>query len=152
MSRRGANKKTMTMTPIIELKRHSSRLKHYITLFLNILLVDCYVGKLLWCNHMVCIWRCPTSNLIVFIFHHHPDHSTFWLFPRKVAWGFELLKTRIMFEGSKTGRPASDTIFSRQLTSATWKMSCLQHFLCVSSWYQFGERRLFPKLVPGWNT
>jgi hypothetical protein len=35
--------------------------------------------------------------------------------------------------------------------SATWKMSCLQHFLCISSWYQFGERRLFPKLVPGWN-
>jgi hypothetical protein len=27
---------------------------------------------------------------------------------------------------------------------------CLvQHFLCVSSWYQFWERRLFPKLVPG---
>jgi hypothetical protein len=41
MSRRGANKKTMRMTPIIELKRHSSRFKHYITLFLNILLVDC---------------------------------------------------------------------------------------------------------------
>jgi hypothetical protein len=47
MSCHGANKKTMTMTPIIELKRHSSRLKHYIALFLNILLVDCYVGKLL---------------------------------------------------------------------------------------------------------
>jgi hypothetical protein len=47
MSRRGANKKTMTMTPIIELKKQSSRLKHYITFFLNILLVDCYVGKLL---------------------------------------------------------------------------------------------------------
>jgi hypothetical protein len=47
MSHRGANKKTTMMTPIIELKRQSSRLKHYITLFLNILLVDCYVGKLL---------------------------------------------------------------------------------------------------------
>jgi hypothetical protein len=151
MSRHGTNKKTTTMTPIIELKRHSSRLKHYITLFLNIFLVDCYVGKLLWRNHMVCIWRRPTSNLIVFIFHHHPDHSTFWPFPQKVAWGYELLKTQIMFEGSKTGHPAWDTIFSRQLTSATWKMSCLQHFLCVSSWYQFGERHLFPKLVPGWN-
>jgi hypothetical protein len=47
MSHCGANKKTMTMTPINELKRQSSRLKHYITLFLNILLVDGYVGKLL---------------------------------------------------------------------------------------------------------
>jgi hypothetical protein len=111
MSRRGTNKKTMTMTPIIELKRQSSRLKHYITLFLNILLVDCYVGKLLWRNHMVCILRRPMSNLIVFIFHHHPNHATFWPFPQKVAWGFELLKTQIMFEGSKTGRPASRTQF-----------------------------------------
>jgi hypothetical protein len=75
---------------------------------------------------------------------HPPQHSTFWPFPRKVAWGFKLLKTWIMFEGSKTGRPASDTIFSRQLTSATWKMSCLQHFLCVSSWYQFGEGAFSP--------
>ena len=38
----------------------------------------------------------------------------------------------------------ADTIFSRQLTSATWKMSFLQHFLRVSSWYWFGERRLSP--------
>jgi hypothetical protein len=45
----------MTMTPIIDLKRQSSWLKHHITLLLNILLVDCYVGKLLGCNHMVCI-------------------------------------------------------------------------------------------------
>ena len=32
-----------------------------------------------------------------------------------------------------------------------WKMSCLQHFLRVSYWYQFGENALFPKLVPVWN-
>jgi hypothetical protein len=40
-------KRQREMTPIIELKRQSSRLKHYIILFLNILLVDCYVGNLL---------------------------------------------------------------------------------------------------------
>ncbi len=61
-----ANKKMSTMTPIIDLKRWSSWLKHRITLVLNILLVDCYVGKLLGCNHMVCIWRHPMSNLIDF--------------------------------------------------------------------------------------
>jgi hypothetical protein len=38
----------------------------------------------------------------------------------------------------------ADTIFSRQLTSATWKMSFLQHFLRVRYWYWFGERRLSP--------
>jgi hypothetical protein len=37
-----------------------------------------------------------------------------------------------------------DTIFSRQLTSATWKMSFLQHLLCVRYWYWFGERHLSP--------
>jgi hypothetical protein len=124
MSHRGTNKKSTTMTPIIELKRQSSRLKHYITLFLNILLMDCYVGKLLWHNHMVCIWRHPMSNLIVFIFHHYPDHATFWPFSQIVAWGFELLKTRIMFEGSKTRRPASRTQFF-QGSSRQWLEKCL---------------------------
>jgi hypothetical protein len=74
----GANKKTMTMTPIIDLKRRSSWLKHHITLLLNKLLVDCYVGKSLGRNHMVCIWRRPMSNLIVFIFHHHANGSFSW--------------------------------------------------------------------------
>jgi hypothetical protein len=35
-------------------------------------------------------------------------------------------------------------LFSRQLTSATWKISFLQHFLRVRYWYWFGERRLSP--------
>jgi hypothetical protein len=35
-------------------------------------------------------------------------------------------------------------MFSRQLTSATWKMSFLQHFLRVRCWYWFGERHLSP--------
>jgi hypothetical protein len=122
--------------PIIDLKRWSSLFKHHITLFLNILLVDCYVGKLLGHLHMVCIWRRPMSNLKVFIFRHLANGSFSWT-------SFH----------SKTGRPASRTQFF-QGSSCQWLEKCLvysKHFLCISSWYQFGERRLFPKLVPGWN-
>ena len=194
-----ANKKMTTMTPIIDLKRRSSWLKHRITLFLNILLVDCYVGKSLGRNHMVCIWRRPMSNLIDF-FHHHATNGSFsWtsfthhrtknmLYSRtSVEWtrkvAFEVSSSSKVKSCLMTSRPCNfltistkscmrfrapqnsnhvwgfknrapsltDTIFSRQLTSATWKMSCLQHFLRVSYWYQFGEKRVFPKLVPVWN-
>jgi hypothetical protein len=123
-----ANKKMTMMTPIIDLKRWFSLFKHHFTLFLNILLVDCYVGKLLGRLHMVCIWRRPMSNLKVFIFQHHVNGSFSWT-------SFN----------SKTRHPASRAqFFSRQLTSVTWKISFLQHFLHVRYWYWFGERCLSP--------
>ena len=128
MSRSGTNKKTTTMTPIIELKRQSSRLKHYITLFLNILLVDCYVGKLLGHNHMVCIKKAPNVK----------SHGFY--FPSSHEWdSFEQVLD------SKTGaQPWGHHIFKapqvsnlkNDLSKAFFKCFILQMNYDVAVWWQ----------------